>query len=127
MFIVPDPFSNRVCLYEKTWLIHTLPKHDEDPPDLGDVRESVLNPDQARRSLNPNIGNESCVFEKFIGPDNRLLRTPVIYDLGPGRTYEAGGNSGRVMTSFYPDPLSRNRNVGEIFWSKPTESKEEEK
>jgi hypothetical protein len=28
MFFVFDPFGNRVVLYEKTWLLHTAPKHN---------------------------------------------------------------------------------------------------
>jgi hypothetical protein len=131
MFFVHDPFGNRVVLYEKTWLIHTAPKHcpeyGEVLPDLGDVRESVLKPDQIRRSKDPVIGSQSCIFEKFIGAENHLLRTPVYYDLEPETTYEAGISSGKVATSFYPDPPYQSRNVGEIFWVKPTADGEEEK
>jgi hypothetical protein len=123
MFFVRDPFQNRVVLYEKTWLFHTAQKHNpaygEILPNLGDVRESVLNPDQIRRSLDPVIGTESCIFEKFIGPESQLLRTPVIYDLSPGTAYETAITSGHVMTSFYPDPPYRSVNVGEVFWVKP--------
>lgn len=125
MFFVFDPFGNRVVLYEKTWLTHTSQKHNpqynEELPDLGDVRESVLNPDHLRRSLHPEIGREVCVFEKFIGTDNRLLRTPVIYTLDPESTYEMGTTQGHVTTSFFPDPPYTSRNVGEIFWIKPKE------
>jgi len=119
LFFVIDPFANRVILYQETWEKHTSLKHDDKLPDLGDVRESVLNPDQIRRSLHPVIGAESCVFEKFIGPSNELLRTPVIYDLEAEGSYESGKNHGRVMSSFFPDPPYLSRNVGEIFWTKP--------
>lgn len=131
MFFVFDPFGNRVVLYEKTWLMHTAQKHipmyGELLPDLGDVRESVLNPDQMRRSTHPEIGVQTCIFEKFVGAEAQLLRTPVYYDLEPGTTYEGGKNSGRVTTSFYPDPPYASRNVGEIFWVKPNTDGEEEK
>jgi hypothetical protein len=130
MFFVFDPFGNRVVLYEKTWLTHISEKHgphyNEELPDLGDVRESVLNPDQLRRSLHPEIGNETCIFEKFIGSDNRLLRTPVVYTLEPGSTYEIGPNPGHVTTSYFPDPPYLSRNVGEIFWKKPKKEGENE-
>jgi len=130
MFMVYDPLGNRVVFYEKTWLLHTLPKRterDERVPDLGDVRESVLNPDQIRRSSHPIIGNQSCIFEKFIGPENLLLRTPVIYDLADGTTYDdASQSSGRIATSFYPDPPFQSKNVGEIFWKKPKDKEGEQ-
>jgi len=128
--MVYDPLGNRVVFYEKTWLLHTLPKRterDERVPDLGDVRESVLNPDQIRRSSHPIIGNQSCIFEKFIGPENLLLRTPVIYDLADGTTYDdASQSSGRIATSFYPDPPFQSKNVGEIFWKKPKDKEGEQ-
>lgn len=124
-----DPFGNKVVLYEKTWEKHTAPKHNptynEQLPDLGDVRESVLNPDQIRRSLHPVIGNDSCIFEKFIGPENQLLRTFAIFDLQPGVSYEDDGqNNGHIMTTFYPDPPYLSRNVGEVFWVKPKDKEE---
>lgn len=104
MFFVFDPLGDRVVLYEKTWQMHISEKHNplygEELPDLGDIRESVLNPDQLRRSLHPEIGNETCLFEKFIGPENLLLRTPVFYPLAPNATYEHGAASGRVTSSF---------------------------
>jgi hypothetical protein len=125
MFMVYDPLGNRVVLYEKTWLLHTAAKRlerDEQLPDLGDVRESVLNPDQIRRSLHPVLGPNSCVFEKFVGPDNQLLRVPVLYDLAEGVAYDDPGKShGHVMTTFYPDPPYQSKNVGEIFWIRPKE------
>jgi hypothetical protein len=127
MFMVFDPMGNRIVLYEKTWLQHTAAKRierDERLPALGDVRESVLNPDQIRRSLHPVIGTNSCVFEKFIGPDSQLLRVPVLYDLAEGVAYDDPGRSeGHIMSTFYPDPPYQSRNVGEIFWKK---SKDEE-
>jgi hypothetical protein len=122
MFFVRDPFGNRVVLYEKTWQIHTSKKHNpvfnEELPDLGDVREAVLNPDQMRRSMEPTIGWQTCIFEKFVGNDNQLLRAPVYYDLEPGQSYEVGERSGWITTSFFPDPPYLSRNVGEIFWTK---------
>jgi hypothetical protein len=122
MFMVYDPMGNRVVLYEKTWLQHTAPKRtdrDERLPDLGEVREAVLNPDRIRRSAHPVIGNQSCVFEKFIGPENQLLRTPVIYDLAEGTSYDdKGQSSGHVMTAFFHDPYY-GQIKGEIFWNKP--------
>lgn len=122
MFMVYDPMGNKVVLYEKTWLQHISPKRtnrDERLPDLGEIRESVLNPDRIRRSVTPVIGGQSCVFEKLLGPDNQLLRTPVIFDLAEGVAYDDEGQShGHVMTSFFQDsyygPIK-----GQIFWNKP--------
>lgn len=123
MFFVHDPFGNRVVLYEKTWQMHTSQKHspafNEELPDLGDVRDAVLNPDQMRRSTADVIGWQSCIFEKFVGDEGQLLRAPVFYDLEDGQSYEMGGGSGRVMTAFFLDPPYRSKNVGEIFWAKP--------
>ncbi len=129
MFIVADPFGNKVTLYEKTWLGHTSPKRamDEHIPELGDVRESVLNPDRIRRSRHPEIGTDSCVFEKFIGPENILLRTPVLYDAAQEVSYEDGISKGHVMTAYYPDPPFASKNVGEVFWAKPAAAKGESK
>ncbi len=132
MFFVFDPFGNRVVLYEKTWLLHTAPKHNaefnEVLPDLGDVRESVIAPDQIRRSAHPEIGAQTCIFEKFVGEENHLLRTPVFYyDLQPDDTYEAGKGQGNVTTSFFPDPPYLSRNVGEIFWVNSDAGKDKEK
>lgn len=130
MFFVFDPFGNRVVLYEKTWQMHISAKHvplyGEELPDLGDIRESVINPDQLRRSVHPEIGNETCIFEKFIGSTNTLLRTPVIYTLAPDATYEQGKADGHVTTSFYPDTQYQSRNVGDIFWTKPKKEGEQE-
>ncbi len=75
MFMVYDPMGNRVVLWEQTWLNHTAPKRNdrfEKLPDLGDVRASVLNPDQIRRSLHPEIGWCTAIFEKFI--EDELLQ-----------------------------------------------------
>ncbi|MDR3723569.1 MAG: hypothetical protein P4K83_03680 [Terracidiphilus sp.] len=132
MFRVQDPMGNHVVLYEQTWLNHIVPKHGpqygEELPDLKDIREAIQKPDQMRRSSHPEIGQDTCIFEKIVGDSGHLLRTPVFYsDLPSGETYDLGRGKGHATTAYFPDPGSQSQNVGEVFWANPNLQKGDEK
>jgi hypothetical protein len=117
LFSVNAPLNNSVILYEKTWLRHTTPKRterDELVPSIEEVRSTVETPSWLRRSTHPELGNDSCIFEKLIETHNRILRVPVLFDPGHGYDDANSHDEGVVMTAYYPD--GSGGKVGEIFW-----------
>lgn len=101
-----------------------ISKHawDKYPMEEEHIYQAVTDPDHARRSLDPHIGGESCVFEKFfpsVGPAGQRFFTAVLYDGSevPER-YEQGGLKGKVSTAYFPGDRPNSRYIGDIFWSK---------
>jgi hypothetical protein len=118
-----DVLDNTVSFYQKTWEQHAS-KHafDKTPATEEHFYQSIMNPDHARRSLDPVIGPEACIFEKFFEAEQQRFFMPVIYEgiATPGE-YDQGGKKGRVLSGYFQDgPMSRY--IGEIFWSKPNSS-----
>lgn len=115
-----DVFSNSVSFYAKTWEGHAS-KHafDKTPTTEDHFLQTILDPDHARTSLDPAIGHESCIFEKFFEAQQQRFFMPVIYDgvVNPG-DYDQGGKSGRVMTGYFQYG-KMSGHIGPIIWSKP--------
>jgi phosphoketolase len=115
-----EVLANTVSFYMKTWEMHAE-KHafDRTPATQDHFYYAVTDPDHLRRSLDPEIGHEACIFEKFFEPEQKRFFVPVIYEevVAP-LDYEKGGKKGRVMTGYFENgPLSKY--IGEIFWSNP--------
>lgn len=114
-----DVLGNLVSFYEKTWELHAS-KHafDQTPTTQEHFFQAIVDPDYARRSLDPVIGNEACIFEKFFEAEQKRFFLPVIYDgVEAPHDYDKGKKKGRVMTGYFQNgPTSAN--IGEIFWSK---------
>jgi phosphoketolase len=124
-----EVLANTVTFYVKTWELHAS-KHATDvtPATPDHFYYTVTDPDHLRRSLDPAIGHEACIFERYFEPEQKRFFVPVLYDGVVTRLdYEEGGKKGRVMTGYFENgPLSRY--IGEIFWSKPgSTSKEDSK
>jgi phosphoketolase len=115
-----EVLANTVSFYMKTWEIHAS-KHalDATPATPDHFYHTVTDPDHLRRSLDPEIGHEACIFEKYFAPEQKRFFVPVIYEeVVVPLDYEQGGKKGRVMTGYFESgPMSRH--IGEIFWSKP--------
>jgi len=117
----PDVFKNQVSLPIWVWEQHAS-KHafDKYPASEEHIYQAIVNPDHAHRSLDPVIGDESCIFEKFFEVEQQPFFVPVLFDgvVDPG-DYEQGGKNGRVLTGYFPGRQNISRMIGEIFWSKP--------
>jgi len=116
-----DVLNNSVSLYAKTMDIHAS-KHanDEVPTTEEHIFQTVTNPDHARRSLDPVVGSETCVFTKHFEAEGFPVVVPVIYDdLVKAEEYEHGGKTGRVTTGYFETRGYFSKFIGEIFWSKP--------
>jgi len=116
-----DVLLNDVSFYVKTWEFHAS-KHafDKTPATEEHFYQAIVDPDHARRSLDPVIGHETCIFEKYFEPEAKRFFVPVIYDgvETPG-DYDQGGKEGHITTGYFENgPLSRY--IGAIFWSKQT-------
>ena len=128
LWVRKDVINNSVSFYEETWIYHAS-KHafDKVPVTQEHFYQAIVNPDHARRSLDPVIGHESCIFEKFFEEEQRSFFLPVIYDgvESPG-DYDQGGKKGRVSTGFFQQGKISG-SIGEIFWSnpKPDDKKEQ--
>jgi hypothetical protein len=126
-WIRQDVFTNRVSLPVWVWEQHAS-KHalDKYPATEEHIYQAVVNPDYAHRSLDPDIGGETCIFEKFFEAEPFFV--PVLYEgvVVPG-DYEQGGKSGRVLTGYFPGRLNIPRTIGEVFWSKPISGGEDSK
>jgi hypothetical protein len=116
-----DVLNNRVSFYVETWETHAE-KHrwDKTPASQEHVYQAIIDPDHAHRSLDPVIGNESCIFEKFFEIEQQRFFVPVLYEgvLIPG-DYDQGGKTGKVLTGYFPGRLNNSSTIGEIFWSNP--------
>jgi hypothetical protein len=124
-----DVLNNRVTLYAKTWALHASKHtHDKTPATEEHIYQSIVDPDHAHRSLDPVIGPESCVFEKFFEPEQQRFFVPVIYDgvKEPG-DYDQGGKRGRVTTGYFSGSQNISGSIGEIFWSKTKQIDESSK
>jgi hypothetical protein len=120
-WVRPDVLNNQVAFYVPTWEKHAS-KHayDKTPATQEHFYQTVVDPDHAHRSLDPIIGNESCIFEKFFESEQQRFFVPVLYEgvVAPG-DYDQGGKKGKVLTGYFPGPQNNSRTIGEIFWSKP--------
>jgi hypothetical protein len=122
-----DVLGNSVSFYMKRWEDHASKHaHDKTPTNQEHFYQTIVDPDHARRSLDPVIGTETCIFEKFFEDEGERFLMPVIYDgvTAPG-DYDQGGKSGKVLTGYFQyGPMSRN--IGPIFWSKSELDSEED-
>lgn len=117
-----DVFANYVSLPRWVWEQHAS-KHafDKVPASEEHIYQAVVNPDHARRSLDPDIGSQACIFEKFFENEQQCFLVPVLYEeVVEPLDYENGGKKGRVLTGYFPARQNVSRTVGEIFWSKST-------
>ncbi|MGA3053634.1 MAG: hypothetical protein ABSD63_05460 [Candidatus Korobacteraceae bacterium] len=116
IFRVTCPLGNKVDLWEKTWLGHITIRHDDQDisSKIDNVRDTVRDPDYARRSRHKTLGATTCIYQKVIGETNEILLVPVLFD---SPTYESGGLLGHVMTAYISEPGMMSFNVGEIFWT----------
>lgn len=115
-----DVLHNSVSFYMKTWDFHAS-KHtfDKTPANQEHFYQTIMTPDHARRSLDPAIGHEACIFEKFFENEQKRFFMPVIYEgvVIPG-DYDQGGKTGHVATGYFEyGPMSKY--IGPIFWSRP--------
>ena len=121
-----DPFGNAVSLHVARWEQH-ISKHEFDkyPVTEEHIYQAIIDPDQARRSLDPIIANEACIFEKFFQAEQQLLLVPVLYEevIAPYE-YEEGGKKGKVLTAYFPDQRGLSSTVGPVFWTKSDGKKE---
>lgn len=120
LWVRNDVFGNKVSLYVKTMNSH-ISKHEFDkyPTTEEHVYQALTNPDTARRSLDPVVGHESCIFEKFFPIEGQRFFTTAIYDdVADPKDYEKGGKLGRISTSYFPGREGNSRHIGEIFWAK---------
>jgi len=120
-----DVLGNAVMFYMRTWEIHAE-KHafDKIPSNPEHFYQTITDPDHARRSLDPIIGPEACVFEKYFEGEQQRFFMPVLYEAVavPG-DYDQGGKKGKVLTGYFENgPMSQH--IGEIFWSKQTPDKD---
>ncbi|MEO6802034.1 MAG: hypothetical protein ABI197_02180 [Granulicella sp.] len=121
LWVRNDVFGNQVSLYVKTMDGH-ISKHQFDKYRTTEehIFQALTQPDAARRSLDPAIGEESCVFEKFFPAEGQRFFTTAIYDdVVTPADIEAGGKRGRITTSYFPGRPNNSRMIGEIFWTKP--------
>ncbi len=124
-----DVLDNSVSFYEETWNQHAS-KHafDKIPATPEHFYQAIVDPDHAHRSLDPVIGHESCVFEKFFDVEQKSFFVPVVYDgvVSPG-DYDQGGKKGRVSTGYFNSGTKLSGSIGPIFWSKknPDDKKDE--
>jgi hypothetical protein len=116
-----DVLKNWVSFYVGTWEQHAS-KHtyDKHPATQEHFYQAIIDPDHAHRSLDPVIGNESCVFEKYFEDEKQRFFVPVLYEgvIVPG-DYDQGGKKGKVLTGYFPDADQVSKMIGPIFWSKP--------
>ena len=74
-----------------------------------------------------DIGDETCIFEKFFEVEQQPFFVPVLYEgMVVPWDYEQGGKQGRVLTGYFPGKQNIPRTIGEIFWSKPAPSESED-
>ena len=128
LWVRKDVLNNSVSFYEETWLNHAS-KHtfDQFPVTEEYFYQAIVDPDHAHRSLDPVIGHESCIFEKFFEDVQRRFFLPVIYEgvVEPG-DYDQGRKKGRVSTG-YLQHGKMSGSIGEIFWSKPIPEEKDKK
>lgn len=120
LWVRNDVLNNKVSLYAKTWNLHAE-KHtfDKVPATEEHIFRTVTDPDHARRSNDPDVGHETCVFEKHFVDEGQAFIVPVIYDgVEEAGDYDQGGKAGRVTTGYFPDGGRLSKHVGQIFWSK---------
>lgn len=120
LWVRKEALQNSVSFYVKTWEQHAS-KHAFDliPTSQEHFYQTIIDPDHARRSLDPIIGNEACIFEKFFEAEQQRFFMPVLYDgvVVPG-DYDKGGKKGKVLSGYFQNgPMSGH--IGEIFWSRP--------
>jgi hypothetical protein len=116
IFRVTCPLGNKVDLWEKTWLGHTIIRHDDQDlsSKLDNVRDTVRDPDHARRSREKTHGDPTCIYQKVVEGTNAILLVPVLYE---SPNYEFGGLLGHIMTAYIAEPGMMSFNIGEIFWT----------
>lgn len=115
-----DVLGNFVRFYVRTWEIHAE-KHafDKIPSTPEHIYQAVTDPDFAHRSLDPAIGSESCIFEKFFEPEQQRFFVPVLYEgVDASGDYDQGGKNGKVLSGFFLEGMKPSRMIGEVFWSK---------
>jgi hypothetical protein len=116
----PDVFDNRVSFHINTWEQHAS-KHtfDKVPATAEHFYQVIIDPDYARRSLDPVIGYETCIFERFFEAEQDRFFVPVLYEgvVVPG-DYDQGGKKGKVLSGYFQGGQNLSRFIGEIFWSK---------
>ena len=120
LWVRKDVLENSASFYVKTWEMHAS-KHvfDSIPTTQEHFYQTIMDPDYARRSLDPIIGNEACVFEKYFEDEQQSFLMPVLYEgvIVP-RDYDQGGKKGKVLSGYFQNgPMSKH--IGEIFWSNP--------
>jgi hypothetical protein len=123
-----DVLHNTVSFYVKTWEQHAS-KHTSDkiPATEEHFYQAIVDPDYARRSLDPEIGYESCIFEKFFETEQQRFFVPVLYDeVKVAGDYDHGGKRGKVLTGYFPSGPNMSRFIGEIFWSKVKSDEEKD-
>lgn len=123
LWVRKEVLQNTVSFYVKTWEQHAS-KHafDAVPASQEHFYQTIMEPDYARRSLDPIIGNEACIFEKFFEAEQQRFLMPVLYEgvTIPG-DYDKGGKKGRVLSGYFQNgPMSSH--IGEIFWSRSPEN-----
>jgi hypothetical protein len=112
--VVKCPLGNTVDLWVKTWAGHILLRHDDQDISgkLEHIRDAVRDADHARRSLDADHGETTCIYQKAFEETNLLV--PVLFD---NPNYETGGLTGHIMTAYVYEPGFLSFKVGEIFWT----------
>ena len=124
-----DVFQNSVTLPMWVWDQHAS-KHefDEVPATEEHIFQAIIDPDHARRSFDPVVGGEGCVFEKYFPNIDFPLFVPVLYeDVQEPNEYELGGKQGRVLTGYFETRQRISSSIGPIFWSKPVSGEDDSK
>jgi hypothetical protein len=109
---------------EKTWLGHSTPKHSDQDlvGNIEQVKATIEHASRARRSTDPKIGQDTCVYERIIEGTNSLMRVPVLFDYP---NYDQGQLLGKALSAFMLDEGKWDSGqVGDIFWVADKEKKE---
>jgi hypothetical protein len=116
-----DVLGNQVSLYVETFDFHVTPRHGDDltPATEEHIYQTIIDPDHARRTLDPAMAGEACIFQKFFDAEQQNFLVPVLYDeIAVLNDYEQGGKQGKVLTGYFPYLGRLSGSIGEIFWSK---------
>jgi len=82
--------------------------------DIEQVKATIEHASRARRSTDPKIGQDTCVYERIIEGTNSLMRIPVLFDYPD---YDQGQFLGKALSVFMLDKGQWDSGqVGEIFW-----------
>ena len=119
-------FENYVTLPVWVWEQHASQhEFDDIPASEEHIYQTVVDPDQAHRNLDPSVIGESCIFVKYFADAQHHFLVPVLYDgINEPDEYEKGGKKGRVLTGYFRSSPCLSSSMGPIFWSK-MENKDE--